>query len=212
MNEDGTAMVHTGATEIGTGSVMAGVAQVVAEELGIPMEQVKVKWGDTDGTPMDAGAQGSRTLYNMGNAAMQAAQEAKKQLLEKAANVLEAAEADLEVVEGRVYVQRRTRSERLLCRADGLADVGDHPGRRVWHVPDRLPGVGCGDDDERRDSAGVQCAVVSLPCGRGRCRSGNRNRAGDRLRGGAGCRIRDQSDSMSKGRCTAARCRASAGR
>ncbi len=105
MNEDGTAIVHTGATEIGTGSVMAGIAQVVAEELGIPLEQVKVKWGDTDGTPMDAGAQGSRTMYNMGNAAMQAAQEAKKQLLEKAANLLEAAEADLEVVEGRVYVK-----------------------------------------------------------------------------------------------------------
>lgn len=105
MNEDGTAMVHTGATEIGTGSVMAGVAQVVAEELGIPIEQVKLKWGDTDGTPMDAGAQGSRTMYNMGNAAMNAAQDAKKQLMEKAADMLEASEADLEVVEGRVSVR-----------------------------------------------------------------------------------------------------------
>ncbi len=46
---------------------------------------------------MDAGAQGSRTLYNMGNAAMQAAQEAKHQLLQKAADMLEASEADLEV-------------------------------------------------------------------------------------------------------------------
>ncbi|MCO5222181.1 MAG: xanthine dehydrogenase family protein molybdopterin-binding subunit [Thermomicrobiales bacterium] len=105
MNEDGTAVVHTGATEIGTGSVMAGVAQVVAEELGIPLDQVKVKWGDTDGTPMDAGAQGSRTMYNMGNAAMQAAQDARQQLLQKAADVLEAAEADLEVDGGRVYVK-----------------------------------------------------------------------------------------------------------
>ena len=105
MNEDGTAIVHTGATEIGTGSVMVGVAQVVAEELGIPIDQVMVKWGDTDGTPMDAGAQGSRTTYNMGNAAMQAAQEAKKQLLQKASNVLEAAEDDLEVIAGQVYVK-----------------------------------------------------------------------------------------------------------
>jgi CO/xanthine dehydrogenase Mo-binding subunit len=105
LNEDGTAVVHTGATEIGTGSVMAGVAQVVAEELGISYEKVKVKWGDTDGTPMDAGAQGSRTLYNMGNAAMQAAREAKQQLLAKAADVLEAAEADLEVADGVVSVR-----------------------------------------------------------------------------------------------------------
>ncbi len=105
MNEDGTAVVHTGATEIGTGSVMAGVAQVVAEELGLPVDKVKMKWGDTDGTPMDAGAQGSRTLYNMGNAAMQAAQEAKRQLLQKAADMLEASEADLEVSNGIVSVR-----------------------------------------------------------------------------------------------------------
>jgi CO/xanthine dehydrogenase Mo-binding subunit len=105
MNEDGTAMVHTGATEIGTGSVMAGVAQVVADELGIPIDRVKMKWGDTDGTPMDAGAQGSRTLYNMGNAAIQAAQEAKRQLLGKAADMLEVSEADLEVSEGIVSVR-----------------------------------------------------------------------------------------------------------
>ena len=105
MNEDGTAQVHTGATEIGTGAVMAGVAQVVAEELGIPVEQVRVKWGDTDGTPMDAGAQGSRTLYNMGNAAIVAAREVRHQLLQKAADALEAAETDLEVVDGRVAVR-----------------------------------------------------------------------------------------------------------
>lgn len=105
MNEDGTATVLTGATEIGTGSVMAGVAQVVAEELGLPLDRVTVKWGDTDGTPMDAGAQGSRTMYNMGNAAMQAAQEAKHQLLQKAADMLEAAEDDLEVSEGIVSVR-----------------------------------------------------------------------------------------------------------
>jgi CO/xanthine dehydrogenase Mo-binding subunit len=105
MNEDGTAVVHTGATEIGTGAVMAGVAQVVAEELGIPLDRVKVLWGDTDGTPMDAGAQGSRTMYNMGNAAMQAAQDAKQQLLEKAADMLEASAADLEVNEGIVSVR-----------------------------------------------------------------------------------------------------------
>lgn len=105
MNEDGTVQVHTGATEIGTGAVMAGVAQVVAEELGIPLEQVRMKWGDTDGTPMDAGAQGSRTLYNMGNAAIVAAREARQQLLQKAADVLEAAETDLEVSDGRVSVR-----------------------------------------------------------------------------------------------------------
>ncbi len=189
MNEDGTAVVHTGATEIGTGSVMAGVAQVVAEELGIPLEQVKVKWGDTDGTPMDAGAQGSRTMYNMGNAAMQAAQDAKQQLLEKAANVLEAAEADLEVIEGRVYVKGVP--DRNVSYAELMAWQmwATTPVDRAWHLPDRVSSFRCGDDAEWGYSAGLQCAVVSLPCGRGRCRPGNWHRAGDRLCGGAGCRL-----------------------
>jgi CO/xanthine dehydrogenase Mo-binding subunit len=105
MNEDGSAEVQTGATEIGTGAVMAGVAQIVAEELGIRYEDVRVLWGDTGATPMDAGAQGSRTLFNMGRAAQRAAQAVKGELLRRAANILEAAEADLEVHEGRISVR-----------------------------------------------------------------------------------------------------------
>ncbi len=105
MNEDGSAEVQTGATEIGTGAVMAGVAQIVAEELGIRYEDVRVLWGDTGATPMDAGAQGSRTLFNMGRAAQRAAQAVKAELLRRAANLLEAAEADLEVREGRISVR-----------------------------------------------------------------------------------------------------------
>ncbi|MCC6313673.1 MAG: xanthine dehydrogenase family protein, partial [Thermomicrobiales bacterium] len=105
MNEDGTVVVQTGATEIGTGAVMAGVAQVVAEELGITPDKIRIVWGDTDATPMDAGAQGSRTLFNMGRAAADAAQQVRAELLRRAADLLEAAEADLEVREGRVSVR-----------------------------------------------------------------------------------------------------------
>jgi CO/xanthine dehydrogenase Mo-binding subunit len=105
MNEDGTVAVQTGATEIGTGSVMAGLAQIVAEELGVRYDDVRLIWGDTAATPMDAGAQGSRTLFNMGRAAQRAAQAAKAELLRRAAEILEAAEADLEVRDGRVTVR-----------------------------------------------------------------------------------------------------------
>lgn len=105
MNEDGTAIIHTGASEIGTGSVMMGVAQVVAEELGIGMDEVDVVWGDTSGTPMDAGAQGSRTLFNMGNAAKRAAIAVREELLRRAADLLEVAPEDLEVHDGKVTVR-----------------------------------------------------------------------------------------------------------
>ncbi|MFN8664692.1 MAG: xanthine dehydrogenase family protein molybdopterin-binding subunit, partial [Thermomicrobiales bacterium] len=105
MNEDGTVVVHTGATEIGTGSVTAGIAQIVAGELGVGMDQVQVLWGDTQGTPMDAGAQGSRTLFNTGQAARRAAENVRSQILKRAADLLEASEADLEIVAGRISVR-----------------------------------------------------------------------------------------------------------
>ncbi len=105
MNEDGTVVVHTGAAEIGTGSVTAGIAQIVAGELGVGMDQVQVLWGDTAGTPMDAGAQGSRTLFNTGQAARRAAENVRAQILKRAADLLEASEADLEVAEGRITVR-----------------------------------------------------------------------------------------------------------
>ena len=105
MNEDGTVIVHTGATEIGTGAVMAGVAQIVAGEMAIGLDDVRIIFGDTATTPMDAGAQGSRTLFNMGHAARNAALQVKAELLRRAADILEAAEADLEVKEGRITVR-----------------------------------------------------------------------------------------------------------
>ena len=65
---------------------MAGVAQIVAEELGVPIEQIRMVWGDTDATPFDAGAQGSRTLFNAGNAALRAARQVRQELIRRAAD------------------------------------------------------------------------------------------------------------------------------
>lgn len=105
MNEDGTVLVQTGASEIGTGAVMAGVAQIVAAELGIALDKVRIVWGDTDATPYDAGAQGSRTVVNMGNAARDAAGKVRQELLRRAAEFLEAPVDDLDVVDGKVFVR-----------------------------------------------------------------------------------------------------------
>jgi len=105
MNEDGTVVVQTGATEIGTGAVTAGIAQIVAGELGIALDKVRIVSGDTDATPMDPGAMGSRTLFNAGEAAKRAAIDARSQLLRRAADILEVADADLEVKNGRITVK-----------------------------------------------------------------------------------------------------------
>lgn len=104
VNEDGTVQVITGATENGSGAVTLGITQVVAAELGVSPDDVRVTLPDTDISGYDAGSQGSRTTHIVGRAARDAAAEAKAQLLAAAADMLEADAADLEVVDGEIRV------------------------------------------------------------------------------------------------------------
>ena len=117
MNEDGTVQLFTGTTGLGTGAHTA-LAQVVAEELGLRFEDVSVVHGDTDVVPWDIGAFASHTTYMGGRAAQMAAAEVKKQLLERAAEALEAAAADLEVRLGVITVKG---SDRRLSVRDAIA-------------------------------------------------------------------------------------------
>ena len=57
----------SGAVEIGTGA-LTGAAQILAEELGIDLADVDVADVDTEVSPFDYGAQGSRTAFSVGNA------------------------------------------------------------------------------------------------------------------------------------------------
>jgi CO/xanthine dehydrogenase Mo-binding subunit len=102
--EDGTVGVVSGGTECGTGALATGVRQLVAEALGVPVEHVQLMEPDTEAAGYDAGAQGSRTLFAVGNAAMRASERVREQVLETAAGMLEAAAEDLEIVDGQVGV------------------------------------------------------------------------------------------------------------
>ncbi len=104
MNEDGTVQLFTGTTGLGTGAHTA-LAQVVAEELGVRFGDVAVVHGDTDVVPWDIGAFASHTTYMGGRAAQMAAAEVKRELLERAADELEAAAQDLEVRQGVITVR-----------------------------------------------------------------------------------------------------------
>ncbi|MFH1122454.1 MAG: molybdopterin cofactor-binding domain-containing protein, partial [Pseudomonadota bacterium] len=106
LNEDGTAILSTGAVEIGTGSNTA-MAILVAEGLGIPLERIKVVSGDTDTCPYDAGAVGSRTTQAMGVAVHQAIEGVKNQLLDFAENLLEAPREILAFGDGKIYVMEK---------------------------------------------------------------------------------------------------------
>ncbi len=78
---DGTVTVFSGASEIGQGSDTIQV-QLVAEELGVGLEHVKLVAADTERTPVDLGSYSSRVTFMAGNACLDAARNLKKKIFE----------------------------------------------------------------------------------------------------------------------------------
>ena len=104
ISEDGRARVISGEAEYGQGWVTVA-AQIAAEELAIPFEDVQVTTPDTDITPYSMGPWGLRVTVSGGNAVRLAAADARKQLVELAAQMLEANVDDLEVKERKISVR-----------------------------------------------------------------------------------------------------------
>jgi CO/xanthine dehydrogenase Mo-binding subunit len=104
LNADGSAVLLTSSVDMGQGA-LTSLAQIVAEELGVPFEKVTVTLPDTDMTPYDKSTSSSRTTFHMGQAAQKAAREIRRQLLEVAAKQLEARVEDLELSEGAAWVR-----------------------------------------------------------------------------------------------------------
>lgn len=103
LRADGSVTVATGCAELGTGA-LTGAAQILAEELGLDLDRITIVSADTAATPYDYGAQGSRTAFSVGNAARWAALELRRQILEVAADALEAHPRDLQLQDGYVTV------------------------------------------------------------------------------------------------------------
>jgi len=80
-------------------------AQVIADELGIPIEKITVEEGDTDTCPYGLGTYASRSTPTAGAAAAVAARKIKEKARKIAAHLLEVREEDLEWERGRFYVK-----------------------------------------------------------------------------------------------------------
>lgn len=87
MNDDGSFNLLIGATDLGTGSDTV-LAQMAAEVLGIPVEDILVYSSDTDFTPFDKGAYASSTTYISGTAVAKAAQKVAERICIRAARML----------------------------------------------------------------------------------------------------------------------------
>ncbi len=112
--ESGIVRVHpTGKVTVMTGSHSHGqghetaFAQIVGDELGIPMEDVEVLHGDTGRTPFGLGTYGSRSASVGGSALVRSSEKIREKMIKIAAHQLEAAEEDMvyDRDNGTIYVQ-----------------------------------------------------------------------------------------------------------
>ena len=105
MNTTGTFIISLSSTDLGQG-LKTVLAQIGAETLGVPFENVLIDTGDTDTGPHCMGTFASRTTHRAGNAIIMAAQEARKTMLEIAADELEARPEDVDT-DGKGFVLRQ---------------------------------------------------------------------------------------------------------
>ena len=108
MNDDGSFNLLVGATDLGTGSDTV-LAQMAAEVLGAPLEDILVYSSDTDFTPFDKGAYASSTTYISGAAVVKAAEQAAERIRIRAARML-AAQGGGEVLPEQVRLADRKAS------------------------------------------------------------------------------------------------------
>ena len=100
---DGAIVAFSGKVELGTGTRTA-LAQIVAEELDVPFERVRMVMGDTGRTPNEGYTAGSMTVQSSGAALREAAAEARLALLEMASELLDAQPGELAVQDGVISV------------------------------------------------------------------------------------------------------------
>jgi len=95
MNDDGSFNLLVGATDLGTGSDTV-LAQMAAEVLGVPIDDMITYSSDTDFTPFDVGAYASSTTYISGTAATNAAKIVAEQIKKRAVNMFKVAGLNVE--------------------------------------------------------------------------------------------------------------------
>ncbi len=88
MNEDASFNLHVGSADIGTGSDTT-LCQIAAEVLGVPLENIVIRSGDTDDISFDYGAYASSTAYITGTCVLKAAEDARQQIVAAAGRMMD---------------------------------------------------------------------------------------------------------------------------
>jgi putative selenate reductase molybdopterin-binding subunit len=138
LNDDGSYNLLVGATDLGTGSDTV-LAQMAAEVLGVPVEDILVYSSDTDFTPFDVGAYASSTTYISGGAVVQAAQKVADQVLKRAAKMLNAQEGAVPVQPTEIVLDNR-----MAIAPDGRSVTMSEIAHNSLHHEDQLQIMGVG--------------------------------------------------------------------
>ena len=110
-------------------------AQIVSDELGVPVDDVEVIHGDTDNTPMGWGTYGSRTTVISGAAVALSSRKIKDKAIGLAAHLLEAAEEDIEYEDGKFFVRGSPDRSQSIQDIALMANV-------AWNMPEGMePGL-----------------------------------------------------------------------
>ena len=154
MNDDGSFNLLVGATDLGTGSDTV-LAQMAAEVLGVPVEDMITYSSDTDFTPFDKGAYASSTTYISGTAATNAAKIVAERIKIRAADVEPEHRAAFARVQAGVTLaqavedaERRTISATMVRCGNDLGQVARElgvSGTTLWRKMKRL---GLGGHDQ----------------------------------------------------------------
>jgi 4-hydroxybenzoyl-CoA reductase subunit alpha len=137
---DGGITILTGASDIGQGSTTL-LTQVVAEVLMLPMARIRVIATDSALTPKDNGSYSSRVSFMVGNAALRAAEELKRQLVAAAALKLQVAPEAIEWQGERCAVAGTDQSLDFAQAVEAaLADSGTLMVKGVWSTPPETQG------------------------------------------------------------------------
>jgi CO/xanthine dehydrogenase Mo-binding subunit len=116
VNVDGSVDVLSHASEVGQG-IRTAMPMCVAEVLGVSPEKVRVSEASTAFVPRGFGVYASRGTPLIIGAAVKAARDARRQLLERAARILKVSPEDLDIAEGRIFVKAEPDKEMTMQKA-----------------------------------------------------------------------------------------------
>ena len=156
LEEDGIVVLFTGQMPHGQ-SHQTTLAQIAADEFGVPFEQVRIVVGDTDVVPFGLTG-GSRSATMTGGVALHGARQLKAKVLDFAAHLMEASAQDLLITDGNVWVRGDPASAIAVSEVAWRAASGQFGA----DVDAKLEVEATFDGGEGGWSGGTHCAIVEV--------------------------------------------------